>query len=53
MPDNQRQVLLENLVSGAAAHLSLAPGITVCVLHAGQRPGLALYVSREALHPGQ
>lgn len=53
MPDDQRHVLLENLVSGAAAHLSLAPGITVCALHAGQRPGLALHVSREALHTGQ
>ena len=53
MPDDQRQVLLENLVSGAAAHLPLAPGITVCVLHVGQRPGLALHVAREALQTGQ
>lgn len=53
MPDDQRQVLLENLVSGAAAHLSLAPGITVRALHAGQRPGLALHVAREALQTGQ
>lgn len=53
MPDDQRQVLLENLVSGAATHLSLAPGITVCTLHAGQRPGLALHVAREALQTGQ
>ena len=53
MPDTQRQVFLDNLVSGAAAHLALAPGITACALHAGRRSGLALQVAREALKAGQ
>ena len=53
MPDTQRQVFLDNLVSGAAAHLALAPGITACALHAGKRSGLALQVAREALQAGQ
>lgn len=53
MPDYKRQVFLESLVSGAAAHLSLAPGIKVCTLPAGNRPGLALQVAREALQAGQ
>jgi len=53
MPDNQRQVFLDNLVSGTAAHLMLAPGIKVCALHAGNRPGMALQVAREALQAGQ
>jgi hypothetical protein len=53
MPDNQRQVFLDNLVSGAAAHLILAPGIKACALHAGKRPGMALHVARSALQAGQ
>jgi hypothetical protein len=53
MPDAQRQVFLQNLVSGTAAHLSLAPGIKVCKQQAGQQPGLALHVAREVLQPGQ
>lgn len=53
MPDDQRQVLLDNLVSGTVAHLPLAPGIKVCALHAGNRPGLALQVAREAVQAGQ
>ena len=53
MSDTQRQVFLDNLVSGAAAHLALAPGITACALHAGKRSGLALQVAREALQAGQ
>lgn len=53
MPDNQPQGMLNDLLSGAAAHLSLAPGIKVCTLQAGSRPGLALHVAREALQAGQ
>ncbi len=53
MPDEQRQVFLENLVSGAAAHQILASGIEVRTLKAGNRPGLALHVAREALQAGQ
>ena len=53
MPDDQRKVFLDNLVSGTAAHLPLAPGIKVSALHAGDRPGLALQVAREALQTGQ
>ena len=51
--DRHRQVFLDNLVSGSAAHLQLAPGITVYALHAGNCPGLALEVAREALQAGQ
>ncbi|MBO0492099.1 transcriptional regulator [Pseudomonas sp. Marseille-Q1929] len=51
--DRHRQVFLDNLVSGSAAHQQLAPGIKVCALHAGHRRGLALEVSREALQTGQ
>lgn len=53
MPDDQRQVFLDSLVSGTAAHLSLAPGIKVCTLQAGNRSGLALQVAREAMQAGQ
>lgn len=53
MPDDQRQVFLDSLVSGAAAHLPLAPGITLRAQQAGQQPGLALHVAREALQTGQ
>lgn len=53
MPDDQRQILLDNLVSGTAAHLPLAPGVTVCALSAGHRPGLALQIAREAVQAGQ
>ncbi|OIN48850.1 transcriptional regulator [Pseudomonas azotoformans] len=53
MPDDQRQVFLDNLVSGTAAHLSLAPGISACALQAGNRPGLALKIAREAVQAGQ
>ena len=49
MPSDQRQVFLENVVSGTAAHLPLAPGIKVCV----ERQGLALRVAREALQAKQ
>lgn len=51
--DRHRQEFLDNLVSGSAAHLQLAPGIKACALHAGNRPGLALEVAREALQTGQ
>ena len=53
MPTDQRQVFLENVVSGTAAHLPLAPGIKVCVVHAGERRGLALHIAREALQAKQ
>ncbi|WLG34842.1 transcriptional regulator [Pseudomonas simiae] len=53
MPGAPRQVFFDNLVSGAAAHLPLAPGIKVCAKHAGQRPGVALCIAREALQAGQ
>ena len=53
MPDDQRQAFLDNLVSGPATRLSLAPGIQVCALRAGNRPGIALQVAREALQTGQ
>ncbi|KRP74346.1 type III secretion system negative regulatory protein RspV [Pseudomonas paralactis] len=53
IPDQPRQVFLENLVSGAATHQVLACGIEVRVAHAGNRPGLALHVAREALQAGQ
>ncbi|WP_300627578.1 transcriptional regulator [Pseudomonas sp.] len=53
MPDDQRQVFLDSLVSGTAAQLSLAPGIKVCALQAGNRQGLALLVAREAMQAGQ
>lgn len=51
--DRHRQVFLDNLVSGSAAHLQLATGIKVGALHAGSRPGLALEIAREALRTGQ
>ncbi len=55
LPDDEqhRQVFLDNLVSGTAAHLPLAPGIKACARHAGNRPGLALEIAREALQSGQ
>ncbi|MGH8451726.1 transcriptional regulator [Pseudomonas sp.] len=53
MPDDQRQRFLDNLVSGSAAHLPLAPGIKVCVLQVGNHPGLALQLAREAVQAGQ
>ena len=53
MPDVQRQVFLDKLVSGAAVHLQLAAGITVCALQAGMQPGMALLIARESLQPGQ
>lgn len=53
MPGNQPRVVLKDLVSGAAAHQVLAPGIKVCTLRAGNHPGLALQVARETLQAGQ
>ena len=53
MPDDRRQAFLDDLVSGTAAQLSLAPGIKVGALNAGNCPGLALHVAREALQAGQ
>ncbi|RMT85893.1 hypothetical protein ALP39_01883 [Pseudomonas marginalis pv. marginalis] len=53
LDDNQRQVFLESLVGGTAAHLTLGPGITVRAQNAAAQPGLALLVSREALQAGQ
>ncbi|WP_460131643.1 transcriptional regulator [Pseudomonas sp. S1_E04] len=54
IPDgHDRPVVLDNLMSGGAAHQTLAPGITVGTLHAGNRPGLALHVARQALQTGQ
>ena len=51
--DGRRQVLLDNLVSGAVAHQPLCPGIGLCRLNAGQKPGLALQIAPEALQAGQ
>ncbi|MDY7064312.1 hypothetical protein PsexTeo8_07230 [Pseudomonas extremaustralis] len=53
MPDDRRQVFLDSLVSGAAAHLALAPGIKVCAQQAGRQSALALHIAREALQTGQ
>jgi len=53
LDDHQRQVFLDNLVGGTAAHLTLGPGITVCAQNAGTQPGVALLVAREALQTGQ
>lgn len=53
IPDDARQVFLDSLMGGTAAHLVLGPGISVCALHAGARQGLALQVAREALQGGQ
>ncbi|WP_338476426.1 transcriptional regulator [Pseudomonas khavaziana] len=53
MPDDTRQAFLDNLASGFAAQLSLAPGIKICALQAGNRPGVALQVTREAVQAGQ
>jgi hypothetical protein len=55
LPDDpqHRQALLIDLVSGAAAHLSLCPGIELRRLHAGARVGLALHINREALQARQ
>ncbi|WP_256578743.1 transcriptional regulator [Pseudomonas sp. NS1(2017)] len=53
MPDDQREVFLRNLVSGTAAHLTLAVGVKACAQHAGKLPGLALHVAREAVQAGQ
>ncbi|WP_353631855.1 transcriptional regulator [Pseudomonas canadensis] len=53
MPDDRRQAFLDDLVSGTAAQLSLAPGVKVGALNAGNCPGLALHVAREALQAGQ
>ncbi|NWB63000.1 MULTISPECIES: transcriptional regulator [unclassified Pseudomonas] len=50
---SSRQVFLDNLVGGKDAHLSLGPGISVCRLKAGGKPGLALLVDRGALEAGQ
>ncbi|KTC24639.1 transcriptional regulator [Pseudomonas marginalis ICMP 9505] len=51
--NDQRRVFLDNLVSGTAAHLSLAHGVKVHALHAGKCSGLALNIARERLHTGQ
>ena len=53
MPDAQRQVFLDSLVSGAAAHQPLAPGIKLCALQGGSQPGVALHIAREAQQTGQ
>ena len=53
MPDAQRQVFLNSLVSGAAAHQLLAPGIKLCALQGGSQPGVALHIAREAQQTGQ
>lgn len=53
MPDGQRQAFMDDLVSGANAHLPLAAGIKACARHAGKRAGLALHIAREALRAGQ
>jgi hypothetical protein len=55
LPDDQlhRQVFLDNLVSGNAAHLPLCPGIGLRPLKAGAQPGLALQITPEALQAGQ
>ncbi|MDT3232604.1 transcriptional regulator [Pseudomonas synxantha] len=53
MPDDQRQVFLDSLVGGSAAHLTLAPGVTVSGMQAGACQGLALHVTRETLRPLQ
>jgi hypothetical protein len=53
MFNDQRQVFLDNLVSGAAAHLPLVPGIKVSALRVGKQPGMALSIAREAQQAGQ
>ncbi|NVZ57180.1 transcriptional regulator [Pseudomonas edaphica] len=54
-PDDalHRQVFLADVRRGVAAHLQLLPGIHLCTLQAGTRPGLALHIAREALQAGQ
>lgn len=51
--DSRRQVLLDNLVSGNTAYQPLRPGISLCRLNAGQKPGLALQIAPQALQNGQ
>ena len=51
--DAPRQVPLDKLVSGDVAHHTLCPGISLCRLSAGQKPGLALQIAPEALQAGQ
>jgi hypothetical protein len=50
---SHRQVFLNDLVGGKNAHLSLSPGIGVCRLKAGDKPGLALQFDLGALSAGQ
>ena len=52
-PADERQVFLDSLVGGSAAHLKLGPGVTASSLQAGTRQGLALHVAREALQASQ
>lgn len=51
--DVHRQVFLDQVVSGNAAHLPLSPGIDLCVLQAGKARGLAVQIAREAQQAGQ
>lgn len=53
IPDDQRRAFLDSLVGGAAAHLTLAPGVTARAMQVGSRKGLALHVARETLRPSQ
>ena len=48
-----RRALLEDLVSGTAAHQPLYPGIELRRLQAGSQVGLALHINRRALQSGQ
>ena len=52
-PADERQVFLDSLVGGSAAHLTLGPGVTASNMQAGTRQGLALHVAREALQASQ
>lgn len=51
--DAPHQVPLDKLMSGDVAHHTLCPGISLCRLSAGQKPGLALQIAPEALQAGQ
>ncbi|MBJ2244743.1 transcriptional regulator [Pseudomonas haemolytica] len=52
-PDDERQVFLDSLVGGSAAHLTLCPGVTASGMQAGTRQGLALLIARETLQASQ
>ncbi len=49
----QRQMLIDNLVSGNPAHQQLCPGVSFCSRDAGGHRGVALQVTAMALQAGQ